>query len=169
MTPLLLRSGEYSLPLFVSNSNKYFPTTQMCTDSMERNRSSSCPTTGVCSRVFRLAVFNNQLFAITMKNAVLDMLKMCCGDCFRCDVKVCISVIQEKLRVYFVKMPIFIYLESITFIFRAYVAYSQNTYFHQCFIKKVRVGQVGRILIVQRLPCFPLDKLIFISVPLISY
>ena len=96
----------------------------MCTDSMERNRSSSCPTTGVCSRVFRLAVFNNQLFAITMKNAVLDMLKMCCGDCFRCDVKVCISVIQEKLRVYFVKMPIFIYLESITFIFRAYVAYS---------------------------------------------
>ena len=60
---------------------------QICERSLLRNRSSSCPTTGVCSKTFRLAVYSNQLFTITIKNSVLSMLKRCCGACFRCHVQ----------------------------------------------------------------------------------
>lgn len=45
-----------------------------------------CNNNTVCTRIFNLSIFHQQLFAITMKNAVLNMIMHCCGDCFRCSV-----------------------------------------------------------------------------------
>lgn len=40
----------------------------------------------ICKRHFRLSIFNQHLFAITMKNTLLRMLGACCGDCATCHV-----------------------------------------------------------------------------------
>ena len=39
-----------------------------------------------CSKQLHISIFNQQLFAITMKNAVLSMLFKCCPNCFKCHI-----------------------------------------------------------------------------------
>lgn len=39
-----------------------------------------------CNKHLKLSIFNQQLFAITMKNAVKELLAGCCRDCARCSV-----------------------------------------------------------------------------------
>lgn len=77
-------------PDFLSRGKKM---NEICREALVRNnrtsnhnKASSCLNNTLCNKSFNMSIFHNQLFAITMKDTVLSMLKRCCGTCARCNV-----------------------------------------------------------------------------------
>lgn len=61
---------------------------EICEESMKKPSSHKehCHNYQICNKTFNLSIFHNQLFAIAMKDIVLNMLNDCCGFCTKCRV-----------------------------------------------------------------------------------
>lgn len=70
-------------------------TRAICNTTTIHNHNNNCPTNTTCGKHFRVSVFDQQLFAITMKNAFINMLTLCCEKCARCSV---VNEIEDTMQ-----------------------------------------------------------------------
>ena len=58
-----------------------------CKHSIDENKTKKeCVHEGICRKTFNVSRFPRQLFALTMRTVISNMLHECCGDCAQCTV-----------------------------------------------------------------------------------